>query len=75
MSERAGYGNTAPGGEGNPVVDLQPQIAELYRKHDEAMATIAALGNGQQGHMSMYRERASLKMVGQLTSSLRRLNV
>lgn len=56
MSEPAGDGDAAAGGEGNPVVDLQPQIAELYRKHDEAMATIDALGNGQQGHMCMYLE-------------------
>jgi hypothetical protein len=46
MSEWAGDGDAAPGDEGSPVVDLQLQITELNRKYDEAMATIAALGNG-----------------------------
>lgn len=41
MSEPAGDGDAAPGGEDNPVIDLQSQIAKLNRKHDEAMATIA----------------------------------
>lgn len=41
MSEPAGDGDAAPGGEDNPVIDLQSQIAKLNRKHDEAMATLA----------------------------------
>lgn len=57
MTEPAGDGDATPCGEGNPVVDLRSQIAELNRKYDEAMETIAALGNGStRSHVYVPRE-------------------
>lgn len=50
---------------GNLIVDLQSQLLELSKKHDEAMATMANLGNGStRSYVYVPRERQIVPFSG-----------